>query len=138
MNNHILLLYVGFGGGSRRAFRDPSLFLPDLNGPRALYMVLFDKELPDVVLSCGKFRELRPRKARAFFAQKGVRGEIILEQRSPIDPTHVLVNVTGKDFEMGLRIKIRLKFIWLLSRIKRFSWRFSHPRIPSPYCSSSG
>ncbi|XP_046653346.1 uncharacterized protein LOC124344000 [Daphnia pulicaria] len=85
----------GFGGGSRRAFRDPLLVLPDLKGPRSLYMVLFDKDLPDVVLACGRFRELRPRKARAFFAQKGVRGEIVLEQRTPIDPTHVLVNVTG-------------------------------------------
>ncbi len=87
---------IGFGGGSRRAFRDPLLVLPDLKGPRSLYMVLFDKDLPDVVLACGRFRELRPRKARAFFAQKGVRGEIVLEQRTPIDPTHVLVNVTGK------------------------------------------
>lgn len=76
-------------------FRDPTLALPDLNGPRSLYLVLFDKDIPDVVLACGKFRELRPRKARAFFAQKGVRGEIVFEQRSPIDATHILVNLTG-------------------------------------------
>ena len=72
------------------------LSLPDLSGPRSLYLVLFDKDIPDVVLACGKFRELRTRKARAFFAQKGVRGEIMFEQRSPIDPTLIQVNLTGK------------------------------------------
>ncbi len=69
--------------------------MPDLKGPRSLYLVLFDKEIPDLVLGCGRFRELRPRKARAIFNHKGVRGEIFLEQRSPIDPTRVLVNLTG-------------------------------------------
>lgn len=99
-----LRIPTGFGGGSRRAFRDRRLILPDLNGPRSLYLVLFDKELPDVVLACGRFRELRPRKARAFFAQKGVRGEIVLEQRSHIDPTHVLVNITGKFYHIMVSI----------------------------------
>ena len=60
-----------------------------------MYLVLFDKDLPDVVLACGRFRELRSRKARAIFAQKGVRGEINFEQRSPFDPTRILVNLTG-------------------------------------------
>ena len=85
----------GFGGGSRRVFRDPSLILPDLKGPRLLYLVLFDKDYPDKVLACGRFRQLQIRQARASFSHKGVRGEILFDQRSPFDPTRVLVNLTG-------------------------------------------
>lgn len=85
----------GFGGGSRRVFRDPMLTLPNLNGPRSLYVVLFDKENPEVVLTCGQFREQQPRKSQALFGHKGVRGEILFEQRSHFDATRVLVNLTG-------------------------------------------
>ena len=57
-------------------------------------LVLFDKDLPDVVLACGSFRELRLRKDRAVIAQKGLRDEFNIEQRSPFDPTRILVNLT--------------------------------------------
>lgn len=92
-----ILNAIGFGGGSRRVFRDPSLILPNLNGPRSLYVVLFDKENPEAVLTCGQFREQKSRKSQALFGHKGVRGEILFEQRSHFDPTRILVNLTGNE-----------------------------------------
>lgn len=38
---------------------------------------------------------MAPRRARAAFAQRGVRGEIVVEQRSPWDQSRLLVNLTG-------------------------------------------
>ena len=103
---------VGFGGGSRRVFRDPFLILPDLNGPRSLYVVLFDKENPEIVLTCGQFREQQPRKSQALFGHKGVRGEILFEQRSHFDPTRVLVNLTGN--QVGL-LKVVFNCIFVIT-----------------------
>ena len=84
----------GFGGGSRRVFRDPTLTLTDLSGPRSLYLVVFNKDYPETVLACGRFRRVRQRLARAAFSHKGVRGEILVLQNTPFHPSRLLVNLT--------------------------------------------
>lgn len=82
-------------GGSRRAYRDRRLVMPELKGGRSLYLVVFDKDEPGDVLACALFRQLEPRTSRAVFATKGVGGQMLFRQNSPFEATHVSLNITG-------------------------------------------
>ncbi|KAK2722112.1 uncharacterized protein LOC136034475 [Artemia franciscana] len=80
---------------------DPHLILPDLSGPRQLYVVLFEDETSNNFLTCARLTELKPRKSQALFSSKGIKGTVIFEQRSPFDPTRLELSLTGLNKTAG-------------------------------------
>jgi Cu/Zn superoxide dismutase len=74
---------------------DVDLELPELDGHRSLYLVLFDEEHPESFLACAKIRQVKRKVARASFSHEGVKGAITFTQPSPFQPVETDVLLTG-------------------------------------------
>ncbi|GAB6022615.1 hypothetical protein CHUAL_006711 [Chamberlinius hualienensis] len=80
---------------SRRVTIDTNLPLPDLEGPRFLYVAIYNPSTKNQVLSCAKITPILPKETRTQFGTEGVKGYIGFKQQSPLDPTQVTVNLTN-------------------------------------------
>jgi len=59
---------------------DVDLELPELDGHRSVYLVLFEQDSNENFLSCAKIRTIQRKVARASFSHEGVRGAMIFDQ----------------------------------------------------------
>lgn len=75
--------------------------LPDLSGPRKLYIAVMGALHPDHLWACAKMREVKPKKARAIFNGLGVTGEVRFEQTSVFAPTDLTLDLRGLDGRAG-------------------------------------
>lgn len=56
------------------------LELPELDGHRSVYLVLFEQDSSENFLACAKIRMIHRKVARASFSHEGVRGAMIFDQ----------------------------------------------------------
>ncbi|XP_063847913.1 uncharacterized protein LOC135093003 [Scylla paramamosain] len=80
---------------SRKMYTSTKLTLPDLTGPRKLYLAVMGSLHPDHLWACTKLRPVLPKKARAVFDALGVTGHITLTQASLFAPTDVTLALEG-------------------------------------------
>ncbi|XP_037782115.1 uncharacterized protein LOC119578625 [Penaeus monodon] len=80
---------------SRKMYSSTDFALPDLSGPRKLYIAVMGALHPDHLWACAKMREVKPKKARAIFNGMGVTGEVRFEQTSVFAPTDLTLDLRG-------------------------------------------
>lgn len=80
---------------SRKIVFDTNLPFPNLNGPRFLYVAIYTADSPNTIFSCAKIGEVLSKESQVRFLSGGVRGYVSFRQQSPLDPTHVTVNLTN-------------------------------------------
>ncbi|XP_063614256.1 uncharacterized protein LOC134787421 [Penaeus indicus] len=80
---------------SRKMYSSTDFVLPDLSGPRKLYIAVMGALHPDHLWACAKMREVKPKKARAIFNGMGVTGEVRFEQTSVFSPTDLTLDLRG-------------------------------------------
>ncbi len=61
---------------------DVDLELPELDGHRSVYLVLYEEDSQENFLACAKINPVNRKLARASFAHEGVRGAMIFNQVS--------------------------------------------------------
>ncbi|MPD02591.1 Superoxide dismutase [Cu-Zn], chloroplastic [Portunus trituberculatus] len=76
-------------------YTSTKMTLPDLTGPRKLYLAVMGALHPDHLWACTKLRPVLPKKARAVFDALGVTGKITLTQASLFAPTDVTLALEG-------------------------------------------
>ncbi|XP_066945953.1 uncharacterized protein Rsod [Macrobrachium rosenbergii] len=86
---------------SRKFYTDTKFALPDLTGPRRLYLAVMGALHPDHLWDCAKLREIEPKVGRAVFSSLGVFGEIKMEQQSVFSPTDLTLDLKGLAKEAG-------------------------------------
>ncbi|XP_050697419.1 uncharacterized protein LOC126985909 [Eriocheir sinensis] len=80
---------------SRKIHSSTTLVLPDLTGPRQIYLAIMGALHPDHLWACAKLRPVRPREVRAVFNAQGVTGHVGLHQESVFTPTDVTLALSG-------------------------------------------
>lgn len=80
---------------SRKLYSTTKMVLPDLSGPRKLYLAVMGALHPDNLWACAKLREIKSKSARAIFNSQGVTGEIRLQQASIFAPTDMTLDLKG-------------------------------------------
>ncbi len=80
---------------------DLNLELPELEGTRSLFLVLYDPDHPDSFLSCAKVREIKTKVSRAKFSDQGITGKIEFSQKSPFQPVVTSIDLKGLDGRTG-------------------------------------
>ena len=80
---------------TKNIYTDVDLELPELDGHRSLYLVLFDEDHPETFLACAKIRNVRRKHARAAFSYEGVKGSIDFNEASPFHPVEVDILLSG-------------------------------------------
>ncbi|KAK4302697.1 hypothetical protein Pmani_025236 [Petrolisthes manimaculis] len=60
---------------SKKAYTSTKMVLPDVSGPRKLYLAVMGALHPDHLWACAKLRQIQPNSARAIFSSLGVEGE---------------------------------------------------------------
>ena len=80
---------------------DLNLELPELDGPRSLFVVVYDADHPDSFLGCAKIADIEPRNAKANFMHDGISGEISFFQQSPFHPVESTVDLKGLEEGAG-------------------------------------
>ncbi|KAK7069333.1 hypothetical protein SK128_014470, partial [Halocaridina rubra] len=86
---------------SRKFYAATNFLLPELSGPRKLYLAVMGSLHPDHLWDCAKLREIKPKMARAVFSSLGVSGEIKLEQPSVFAPTDLTLDLRGLAQDAG-------------------------------------
>lgn len=86
---------------SRKVYTTTKLNLPDISGPRQLYLAVMGSLHPDHLWACAKLREIKPKTAHAMFNSLGVRGQITMEQSSLFSPTELTLDLEGLAGEAG-------------------------------------
>ena len=71
---------------TRAYHTDLSLEMPELDGPRSIFLVVHDAEHPEAFLACARVREVKTKVADAEFSRGGVEGRIRFSQASPFHP----------------------------------------------------
>lgn len=80
---------------------DLNLEMPELSGPRTLFLVVFNKDHPESYFACSKIREIKTKNAKAIFSHEGIFGEIGFSQRSPFHPVKTNINFKGLNESAG-------------------------------------
>lgn len=80
---------------SRKFYTATNLILPELSGPRKLYLAVMGDIHPDHLWDCSKLREIQQKEARAVFSSLGVSGEITMKQQSVFSPTDLTLDLKG-------------------------------------------
>nr|CAD7402226.1 unnamed protein product [Timema poppensis] len=79
-----------------------SLSVDLLNGPRSLYLVIFDQKHDDSFFACARIREGPPVTLKALINTDGIKGDVTLVQRSLFDPTWLQMNLSSaQDVQAG-------------------------------------
>lgn len=86
---------------TKSSYTDSSLMLPESEGPRSVYLVIYDEEHEGSFLSCARMRLIRPKEAEAAFSHKGILGSIKFRQNSPFQPVHSSVDLKGLNFTVN-------------------------------------
>ncbi|XP_071538692.1 LOW QUALITY PROTEIN: uncharacterized protein [Panulirus ornatus] len=86
---------------SRKLYSSTKMVLPNLSGPRKLYLAVMGTLHPDHLWACAKLREIKPKSARAIFNSNGVRGEVRVDQASIFTPTDLTLDLKGLGGQAG-------------------------------------
>ncbi|XP_043258035.1 uncharacterized protein LOC122400578 [Colletes gigas] len=93
-------------------YRDSELSLlpADLLGPhRLLYLVIFHPTHDDSFLVCGKINHRKSILAKTLISSHGIKGEVVLTQVTPFEPTWVNISLTPvNDLETRLRYATKI------------------------------
>nr|XP_018907893.1 PREDICTED: uncharacterized protein LOC109037571 [Bemisia tabaci] len=81
--------------GAPVMFRDPTISRLDLHKQQhSFYLVIYDHIHTGSYLTCAKINLLKPITLKSLISHAGKRGEVVLHQQSPFDPTLIKVNLS--------------------------------------------
>ncbi|KAG0723410.1 Superoxide dismutase [Cu-Zn] [Chionoecetes opilio] len=86
---------------SRKLYASTNLVLPDLTGPRKIYLAIMGTLHPDNLWACANLRPVTPKSVRAVFNAQGVTGYVMLRQESIFTTTDVTLSLMGLAGEAG-------------------------------------
>ena len=74
---------------------DLHLELPELEGRRSLFVVVYDEDHEDSFLACARIRDIKPRVGKATFMHDGIEGQVRFSQASPFLPVRTDIDLSG-------------------------------------------
>lgn len=80
---------------SKKFHVSTELDLPDLTGPRQIFLGIMDVTHVDHIWGCAKMRRLKTKTVTSLFNNDGVTGKITVEQASPFSPTDLTLFLGG-------------------------------------------